>query len=203
MYTFLQIQIKSAMHYTFAQIYSVDELTLAAYVITNADLSWQDFTENHMVYDGHRLFLLLFSDYDFVLSEHTSNFWANFSTHIDFIFIRLMVEGLGSGQGPPKRPYDWQVKEPITFRFCVRSCLGAWKCPHSHCLSCKYDGLFFHEGVCSIASLFPGGMLKNAPHVSHRNSVEFNQSDDDFETPEVFLILCAICIRYSLNSLWV
>lgn len=56
------------------------------------------------------------------------------------------------------------------------------------------------RGVGATASLFPVGKLKNATDVSHGNSVEFNQSDDDFETPEVFLILCAICIRHSLNS---
>ncbi len=36
--------------------------------------------------------------------------------------FRLIAEGLGTmatlnGQGPPRRPYDWQVKQPITFRF--------------------------------------------------------------------------------------
>ncbi len=35
--------------------------------------------------------------------------------------FRLMAEGLGTlaalnGQDPPKRPYDWQVKQPITFQ---------------------------------------------------------------------------------------
>ncbi len=39
--------------------------------------------------------------------------------------FRLMTEGLGilvalNGQDPPKRPYDWQVKQPITFHFVFR-----------------------------------------------------------------------------------
>ncbi len=34
-------------------------------------------------------------------------------------------------------------------------------------------------------------------HTSPGNSVEINQSDDDFGTPEVFPILCAICIKRS------
>lgn len=58
------------------------------------------------------------------------------------------------------------------------------------------------RGFGATASLFPGGTLKSTTHASPGNSVEFNQSDDDFETPEVFLILCAICIRHLANSPW-
>ncbi len=47
-----------------------------------------------------------------------------------------------------------------------------------------------------------GGTLKNATHTSPRNPVYFNQSDDDFETPEVFPLLCAICIRNIANVPW-
>lgn len=50
------------------------------------------------------------------------------------------------------------------------------------------------RGVGATASLFPVGKLKNATDVSHGNSVEFNQSDDDFETLEVFLIF--VCHMY-------
>ncbi len=44
--------------------------------------------------------------------------------------FRLTAEGLGTlaalnGQGPPKRPYDWQVKQPITFRFVPRHVSGS------------------------------------------------------------------------------
>ncbi len=46
-----------------------------------------------------------------------------------------------------------------------------------------------------MASLLLGGKLKNATHTSPGNPVEFNQSDDDFDTPEVFPLLCAICIQ--------
>ncbi len=46
-----------------------------------------------------------------------------------------------------------------------------------------------------MASLFLGGKLKSATHTSPGNPVEFNQSDGDFDTPEVFPLLCAICIR--------
>ncbi len=52
-----------------------------------------------------------------------------------------------------------------------------------HCHSCKHDGCV---------------LLHQHTHLSG-NSVEFNQSDDDFKTPEVFLILCAICIRCSVG----
>ncbi len=56
------------------------------------------------------------------------------------------------------------------------------------------------RGFGTTASLFQGGTLKNATHASPGNSVEFNQSDDEFETPEVFLILCAICMTFSQQS---
>jgi len=37
----------------------------------------------------------------------------------------------------------------------------------------------------------------------HTSPVEFNQSDDNFKTPEVFPILCALYIRHSANSVGV
>ncbi len=58
------------------------------------------------------------------------------------------------------------------------------------------------RGFGATASLFPGGTLKNATHTSPGNPVKFNQSDDDFETPEVFPLLCAICIRRLANVPW-
>ncbi|ROJ25241.1 hypothetical protein DPX16_20054 [Anabarilius grahami] len=57
---------------------------------------------------------------------------------------------------------------------------------------------FFHEGVWSHSfhgHLFPGGPLKNPGH-----PVEFNQSDDDFKTLEVFPDKCSICIESSANG---
>ncbi|KTG06948.1 hypothetical protein cypCar_00020105 [Cyprinus carpio] len=33
-----------------------------------------------------------------------------------------------------------------------------------------------------------------------RNPVEFNQSDNDFDTPEVFPLVCPICIRRLANT---
>ncbi len=57
-------------------------------------------------------------------------------------------------------------------------------------------------GFGATASLFPGGALKNATHTSPGNTVEFNQSGDDFETPEVFPSLCAICIIRLANGPW-
>ncbi len=41
-------------------------------------------------------------------------------------------------------------------------------------------------------ALFPGRTLKNTTHTPPGNPVEFNQSDDDFDTPEVFPDKCAI-----------
>ncbi len=40
-----------------------------------------------------------------------------------------------------------------------------------------------------MASLFPGGTLKNT---SPGNSVELNQSDDDFQIPEVLPVKCDV-----------
>ncbi|KAI2653579.1 Dual function macrocyclase-peptidase POPB [Labeo rohita] len=37
--------------------------------------------------------------------------------------------------------------------------------------------------------------------VSQKSCI-FNQSDDDFETPDAFPLLCAVCIRRSVNGLW-
>ncbi len=45
------------------------------------------------------------------------------------------------------------------------------------------------RGFGATASLFPDGTLQNTTHTSPGNSVEFNQSDDDFKTPEVFPIV--------------
>ncbi len=59
---------------------------------------------------------------------------------------------------------------------------------------------FLSEGFGAMISLFPGGTLKNTTHKSPGNPVKFNQSDDDFETPEVFLLLCVICIRRSASG---
>ncbi len=42
------------------------------------------------------------------------------------------------------------------------------------------------RGFGITPSLFPGRTLKNATHTSPGNPVESNQSDDDFDTPEVF-----------------
>lgn len=43
-------------------------------------------------------------------------------------------------------------------------------------------------------------------HLQHNtspgNPVEFNQSTDNFDTPEVFPLLCAICIRRLANGPW-
>ncbi len=58
------------------------------------------------------------------------------------------------------------------------------------------------RGFGIIAFLFPDGTLQNVTHTSPGNPVEFNQSSDDFKTPEVFPILCAICFRSSVNSPW-
>lgn len=44
---------------------------------------------------------------------------------------------------------------------------------------------FFYEKFGIMIALFPGGLLKNVTH-THGNPVEFNHSDADFETPEVF-----------------
>lgn len=104
-----------------------------------------------------------------------------------------------SGQAPPKRPYHWQVKQPVTF--CATSYLGVWKCPHKNRMVCKTFGHIlksipltlhishnFETRISSVqwqlsstrgfgitVSLFP----KNTTHVS-RNPVESNQSDDNF-----------------------
>ncbi len=51
-----------------------------------------------------------------------------------------------------------------------------------------------------MASLFPDGTLKNATCTSPRNSVDFNQSEDDFKTIEVFPVKCAVCIICSANG---
>ncbi len=53
-----------------------------------------------------------------------------------------------------------------------------------------------------MASLFPDGTLKNATCTSPRNSVDFNQSEDNFKTIEVFPVKCAVCIRCSANGPW-
>ncbi len=51
-----------------------------------------------------------------------------------------------------------------------------------------------------MASLFPGGMLKNAAHTSPGNPEYFNQSDDDLAIPEVFPSKCAVRIRRSASG---
>ncbi len=58
---------------------------------------------------------------------------------------------------------------------------------------------FFCEGVGATASLFPGGILKNVTDKSPGNPVLLNQYDDDLGSPEVFPLLCAICIRRLAN----
>jgi len=63
----------------------------------------------------------------------------------------------------------------------------------------KHNGLLFNKGVWRHSIFVPDGLLKNATHASPGHPVEFNQSDDDFETLEVFPILCAISIRSSAN----
>ncbi len=71
--------------------------------------------------------------------------------------FRLTAEGLGTlaalnGQGPPKRPYDWQVKQPITFRFVPRHVSGRGNvatitvlllCKTQYCVKCvKLSDIF-------------------------------------------------------------
>ncbi len=58
------------------------------------------------------------------------------------------------------------------------------------------------RGFGATASLFPGRTLTNATHTSPGNPVEFNQSDVDFDTPEVFPDKCTICIRRLANGPW-
>ncbi len=53
-----------------------------------------------------------------------------------------------------------------------------------------------------MASLFPDGTLKYATCTSTRNSVEFNQSDDDFKTLEVFPV-CRMHQTFSQRSVGV
>ncbi len=50
------------------------------------------------------------------------------------------------------------------------------------------------RGFGVTATLFPGGTLKNATHTSPGNPEQSNQSDDDFDTPEVFPNKCTILL---------
>ncbi len=50
------------------------------------------------------------------------------------------------------------------------------------------------RGFSVTATLFPGGTLKNATHTSPGNPEQSNQSDDDFDTPEVFPNKCTILL---------
>ncbi len=53
---------------------------------------------------------------------------------------------------------------------------------------------FFHDGVWHQDGFVSSQTVKKCDTFSG-NPVKFDQSDDDFETPKVFPILCALCIK--------
>ncbi len=62
---------------------------------------------------------------------------------------------------------------------------------------------FFREGVwCHGIFIYRRNVKKCNTHTSPGDPVQFNQSDDDFDTTELFPNKCTICIRHLANSPW-